>query len=594
MMAPLDVVSKAKRMAVGSLKALVRRMPLPEPLTPEGRALRRVRAFAEKSRSAFDLLVVRPGRVQDRLFADALVIDPRAIDERLRDAKSPLGYFDPGTSARISNVLAKAVIRKVVGEIDASPARRSVLRDAWYFPLWTELCSIVPLRHWARQLAEEAGERLILLPVDRTDFDCLKHWHPSEIDALVLAVELRRRGARVLLVVDRRVIPEPFGRGRAGLSFGLSKYWIDGTASGVQYSSAGRAVALEGIRNGRGVLDRLKASPSGEREAAGDPWKGRHLWTSSDAATRVDVDLSAVFVSKAWSLWTPSGPVPTLDVVFRRLLEPLTEVALANTRDFVETTGTRDLHICDHLFFRSAILAHIVAEFGGRVTLWPHSSNAAHVPYREPGFADRAIAITRTGARLWETVLPAEAVVVDSSVMMSPDSGPRVTRPDSAVHVVVFAGAYRIGRLPLVHYREHVAAWRAFLAALDRLPEGIEVHLKPKPPWEGKEWFESLLEPGSRLTFTSTHANDLDYPNMVFVSVTLGSSALMEGLGRGIPCMIVRTVDIEDYTTIDPARFPVGDVAKVIAELERCRDSKVLEDMTREQLAHYRAECVFP
>jgi hypothetical protein len=362
----------------------------------------------------------------------------------------------------------------------------------------------------------------------------------------------------------------------------------------VQYSSSGSAVVLEGIRNGRGVLDRLKASASGATEAGTDPWKGRYLWTRRDGSDRVDVELAAAFVAPTWSLWTPSGPVPTLDVVFRRLLEPLTDVALANTRDFVAQTRIRDLHICDHLFFRSAVLAHTVSEFGGRITLWPHSSNAAHVPYREPGFADRAIAITRTGGRLWETVLPGEAVVVDSSVMMSPDTGTRETRPDVALNVVVFAGAYRIGRLPLVHYRQHVAAWRAFLAALDRLPEGVQVHLKPKPPWEGKEWFESLLEPGSRLKFTSTHANELDFPNMVFVSVTLGSSALMEGLGRGIPCMIVRTVEIEDYTTIDQAHFPVGDVAKVIAELEKCRDPKVLEDMTRDQLVYYRTECVFP
>lgn len=594
MMAPRDVVLKAEHLLRELLSVLARRGRPFAFLTPEGRALRRVQTFARESRTTLDLLVVQPGRVRDHLFANALVIDRIGIDERIDDVKSPLGYFDPGTSARISNLLAKAVIRRLVREVDATSAKRSILRDAWYFPLWTELCSIVPLRHLARQIADEAGDRLILLPIDQTEFNCLKHWHPSEIDAFVLAAELRRRGARVLLVAGQQVISERAGHGGVKLSFGLSKYWIDGTASGVQYSSIGRAVALEGIRNARNVLERLKEiSPRGT-DAAAEPWKGRHLWASSDGATRVDVDLADVFVSKSWSLWTPSSAVPKLDVVFRRLLEPLTDVALANTRDFVEATGTRDLHICDHLFFRSAILAHTVSEFGGRVTVWPHSSNAAHVPYREPGFTDRAIAITRTGARLWETVMPAESVVVDSSVMMSPDTGPRETRPDAAVHVVVFAGAYRIGRLPLVHYRQHLAAWREFLAALDCLPDGIEVHLKPKPPWEGREWFEGLLEPGSRLKFTSTHANDLDFPNMVFVSVTLGSSALMEGLGRGIPCMIVRTVDIEDYTTIDPVHFPVGDVAMVIAELKRCRDPKVLEDMTREQLAFYRAECVFP
>jgi hypothetical protein len=68
---------------------------------------------------------------------------------------------------------------------------------------------------------------------------------------------------------------------------------------------------------------------------------------------------------------------------------------------------------------------------------------------------------------------------------------------------------------------------------------------------------------------------------------------LLEGLSRGIPCMIVREVPVEDYTDIDPAFAPIGNVEEIVAQIERCKDPVEYDALTQRELIWYAQETDF-
>ena len=93
--------------------------------------------------------------------------------------------------------------------------------------------------------------------------------------------------------------------------------------------------------------------------------------------------------------------------------------------------------------------------------------------------------------------------------------------------------------MPVVPERQHAAAYKALFEGLHST-EGVKIYCKAKAPWESAAWIRAAV--GTALEFEDVldPPFKIDLPNMVFVSVSSGSSGLLEGLGRGIPAMIVR------------------------------------------------------
>ena len=81
---------------------------------------------------------------------------------------------------------------------------------------------------------------------------------------------------------------------------------------------------------------------------------------------------------------------------------------------------------------------------------------------------------------------------------------------------------------------------------------------------------------------------------MIFLNVSFASSALLEGLGRGIPGMVAREITVEDYVTVDPAAIPVADVATIVSRIAECRDPAVFGALVERQLSWYATETRFP
>jgi hypothetical protein len=553
-----------------------------------------LRRFARSSKAPIDLLVLPPGARRDAILARALVLDAGSIEHRLSELDRPLGAFSATSGSRISQKLTRRVARRLAHEAVQSPQSRQTFAEAWFFPLWIELCTISPLRHFARRLAQENQGQLILLPLSRLDFTCLQKWTTSEIEPLLIATEMRRWGASVLLLADGEGIVGEFSGGSGHFSFTAAAHWHAEGAASIPQDATPRIYCGDGIRYSAVVRERIgPAKLLGDPANPGVPSSDILLWGRHESPRRIQVAFARTRASENLSIFSPVGRLPSLGDAFRSLLGPLTQAALARARATVAQSGAREAHVCDHLFFGSSLIAGAIRERGGEVIIWPHSTNAVHAAARERGSVASVTTMTRSAACVWRARLPPSKIYVDSGLTLMRPSTPRPRTADAPIHVIVFAGAHRLLRMPLLPADAHRTAWRDLFRGLNSLPEDFEIYLKPKTTWEPIEWLDLLKEPGCRTQVTSKTAIELDFPNMVFVTVSLGSSALLEGLGRGIPCMIVRAMKVEDYTALDPEWFPIGDADKIIVQLRRCREPAFWDALVRRQLVWYAMETEF-
>jgi len=81
---------------------------------------------------------------------------------------------------------------------------------------------------------------------------------------------------------------------------------------------------------------------------------------------------------------------------------------------------------------------------------------------------------------------------------------------------------------------------------------------------------------------------------MVFVSVSFASSALLEGISRGVPCIVVRECNVEDYVPFDHHVVPVRDVAGALELIDDFTDRGHLLNLREKQSRWLEGVTVFP
>ena len=89
--------------------------------------------------------------------------------------------------------------------------------------------------------------------------------------------------------------------------------------------------------------------------------------------------------------------------------------------------------------------------------------------------------------------------------------------------------------------------------------------------------------PPSGPVSTDTEVELLGYPNLIFVTISHGSTAQPEGIERGILGMIAREQDIEDDVPIYNRITPIGNVEFIWTLIARCCDKEFYESLLRWQ-----------
>lgn len=493
--------------------------------------------------------------------------------------------------------------QKVAGKITTTLARRysktlcipeQSLIEAWFFPVWTELCYLIPIRHLARQLSREAAGDLILIKLPTKNGYYLSYWGPNALERIWLAYTLRRCGANVAIVLDPLdLLPEI-------IPYILRPFpaWEFSAVNSTQNKRHHAVVSASGMRGLSHILSMI-ANPLVVQSVftfnAHSHFKASvHEYASPLPEIVINFVRQAYqpVIEKSVCHYVCELPNTDLGVWFNNVIGNRTQsVAIAAAR-IVNEHSITEAHVCDHMFFESGLVSGAVREKGGKIVLWPHSIGTDEV-----GMTLRLLAppseincVTKNDALHWKSKFPLSLINVRSDLMLSKGLIPQRLDPSKPLTVVLINGAHFMARMPTLNYRAHEESYRRLLLALLILSPHIRITCKAKNPWETIEWLRSLAPKGLVIEEITEHPTSISLPNMIFISVSLLSAALMEGLGRGIPCMVVREAPVEDYLQIDSIEVPIGTVELITMEIIRCLDHSYLKLLIERQLRWYRGQ----
>ncbi len=586
--------------ALRKLLGLPRKRPRDERV-PDRSLLEELTNHRYSTGSPFDVLVAPDDTCWGDVFPNSLLLNRSNLSELFNDL-TQVGPFPAHKGGRIAQSTAKRVANRLaMRACPADRAKQSAFSKAWLFPIWRELATLLPVRALARKIARTHAEKLIVIPISTNVFSYLNYFRwdvqEDEIEPFLLAAACRRLGLDVIVVASKSVFSLGTHSGKEiSLEMRPWAVWNE-TGHPIPYNGEKTLLLVEdGIRNfGYAKSQVPDAVTVKSRLYSGSEQTDIILWGKEHNPPVHTVSLQLVrdFPGEM-ALYSPMHEIGALSDQFIASMLPMTEVALETAIASVHGSNIKDVHICDCYFFESALLAHAVRQNGGRVHLWPHSINDTFIHQHSRSDCPATIrSITSTSAGKCAEYFPASKVITAPRIMLSPPSPSRPFVHGRPTSVVIFGGSHAVARMPLMNLGRHEHTWIKLLRALANYPDDFRVLFKPKAHWESPEWLSSLSSDPLDFEETSLHANHLDFENSVFMSVTLASAALMEGLGRGIPFMITRETSVEDYMFIDPEVVPVGSADFIIDELLKLRDPQKFRSFTERQLHWYSQEALF-
>ncbi|MEP1611081.1 MAG: hypothetical protein ABJL72_04080 [Roseobacter sp.] len=446
------------------------------------------------------------------------------------------------------------------------------LAAAWYFVLWTEMCSITPIRHLARRIHKRFGEQYILIPIEKKKIHCLNFWQKNDLEPIVLAYELWRRDANVFLYKKpkRNWLPNRKMR-RLTLEFAVkSRFWGAKAPASTPTERANKIFAADHVRNPSFVADKigqsLRLGKPAEKVEHGDVL----LWGAQQVGPPLKVPFRQVEDGRDFQRFSPDVTPPDLIDGFLHLIGDLSHTAWGNAKNTVASTGLTEAHICDLLTFDSALIGHAVSDAGGHMRLWPHSTNAVILPAHDNKRISAVTAVTRTAERQWAQLLSKDSVDLVPEIMIPKPEATIAFQPDEPVHVIFFAGAHCQARMPVLDVNAHRETLRRLFTRLNDLPPNFKILVKSKTIWEKEEWLMQFFPEGNSFEFTKQTTAELQHPNMIFVTANFGSSALLEGMSQGIPGFVARDTPVMDYTALSEQGSQVGDVDFVFNQIRAC------------------------
>ncbi|WFS03271.1 hypothetical protein [Rhizobium tumorigenes] len=132
-----------------------------------------------RNHSQLDILVAKNPDTQAYFSDKFTVIDAHLLERMQKEANYPLGGRDPSAGSRIGSALAARMCRRLARIFSPHKATDAeAFSAAWFFSVWSEICVIYPIRHLARHIASQLGNKVILIPIRSSEISCLSHWAP--------------------------------------------------------------------------------------------------------------------------------------------------------------------------------------------------------------------------------------------------------------------------------------------------------------------------------------------------------------------------------------------------------------------------------
>jgi hypothetical protein len=530
-----------------------------------------------------------------------------------------MGGIDTAWAGRFARKVTRNLSLRYGSQYQSLPELPSeTLADALYYPLYTELSNIIPLRHLVRRLAVEANSDPVFIEIDSNILSYLNYWGPCDLEPIYLYTELKRLGVNVFLcindknIVNQRNTDYQFSfRLRPSHRF-LRKQSLQHEQPPRNFSH--KAIIPDGIRGIDDVVNDLGNIHvlTSTNLTLSRPYSSCNLLKHINFTASL---YNKKLLPKEVTIeCRPTQKIPTQTIDGRRIVNHIVTSCecesnlfywldhvlsdflhglARNALDFVNRNNINELHISDHFFIDSAIVAHAVKTNNGQVTLWPHSANPVLYNYRRPNEIDNIYCCMKSGITLWKEYFPNTPILQKADMMLPtphcPGYKPAVQiRHPERLSVIIIGGVTTMGRLPRLRMNAQIASYKNFMTKLKTLGKDIELFYKGKGGI-GDD-LSCLRDDNGELlkwNYAIDHPLELDYPNMVYVSVSFGSSALLEGISRGIPAMIVRDFKVEDYTLLDPEYTPTGASDEIVEEISRCLDYDYRMRLIQKQTQYY-------
>jgi hypothetical protein len=542
---------------------------------------------------------------------------PVALEQRVRRISERDQWEEMTAPQNLMLKRAREISQEFGARFEDLPLLPAVtLADAVLFFVFHELCLYEPMRRVADDIAAEADSSPVFIESPTDSFRYIDGYSFSEFDVLYLYYELRRRGVNAFLCRYHHGERSTLGEVRfvPGVRSLLPRGDVRRTATSAQE----RVLVPAGIRSVRRVVGALGktlvySSGSVVKEFAYDRSLRQQFPIEPEATFHPSQHYLPEFEFSLWRgallhgvpLRPDDGLEATAEVLvsdslggdwlywMNRVLHDYLSALSANALAEIAGRGVREVHVCDHLFTDSVVYADAVKRSGGKVVLWPHSTNPVHVNERRPGSFDEVHAVTLAGAQQWRERFPNTPVVHNPSMMLDPPKRDARVDPDLPLSVVIIGGRSVLRHMPILDRDLHEESYREFFAGLAKLKKkhAIDVYFKPRGhTGEHEMWLSNLVGETADWERALEHPLRLDLPNMLFVSVSMGSSALIEGLSRGVPGLVVRDFPVRDYTTLDAEVFPTGRTKQMLDLVATCAKPGGYARLLEHELEYYARE----
>lgn len=282
-----------------------------------------------------------------------------------------------------------------------------------------------------------------------------------------------------------------------------------------------------------------------------------------------------------WYAWLERAIIP--------YLKELSERADAELRE----RAIMDVHVGDYLYAEPAVVAAKARQRGARVHIWPHSTNPVHVGFHTLRSVDTVHAVTRSGTAIWRDAFPDSKVSLDASLMKLGLQEQVDFIPGAPLSVVVVGGRPIMRNLPILDIGAHEDLYRQFFAELQGLvDEGLlDVYFKPRgKTGEHEGWLERLVGRSASWRRVREHPMRITLPNPIYVSLSVGSSALLEGAARGIPGLIVKEGFARNYLAAEADIFPQRTSSQTISLIEEMLRKNSWEAVREDQTVLFHRE----
>src|SRR5262249_37654376 len=155
----------------------------------------------------------------------------------------------------------------------------------------------------------------------------------------------------------------------------------------------------------------------------------------------------------------------------------------------------------------------------------------------------------RSAAAIWSKEFPGVEVVPCPRILyLGRTKRAKIDKNEMLTPVVIGLGNHLEGKCPMVSTKLHFNCYRELFTLLWSRSDVFKTMFRPK--YDYVEELGNIPYDDPSYLIEKNPPLEIDWPNMVFVAVNFASTALLEGICRGIPAMIARNAPVQDYLLI--------------------------------------------